>query len=288
MAVNPITNKQVVSKESINRAEQVSTRNSTQRQGNRAASVTPGIDYTKNYAITLKDVDTSIIAYIKNVLRPKIREANELVDVPVMYGNEERWVAVRKRGVIRDKNESLILPLIMLKRTSIGKNELSTQGFEHDLRLKYASITRNSKWSNDNRYDRFSVQTGKKPVTENIVTGVPDFSDINYEFVVWTAFIEQMNSLVEMFVANSNKYWGGANNYKFLSTIDSIEDATEMTIDSERIVKSTFNVTTRAYLLPEYINSTITDKVANSKKQITPSKVVFGFEGDATDEQVGK
>ena len=286
MAVNPITNKQVVSKESVNRAEQVSTRNSTQRQGNRAASVTPGIDYTKNYAITLKDVDTSIIKYIKNVLRPKISEANEMVDVPVMYGNEERWVSVRKNGVNRDKNGSLILPLIMLRRTSVNKNESLSQGFEHDIKTRYARVTRNSKWSKDNQYDRFSVLNGTKPVTENIVTSMPNFSDVTYEFILWTAYIEQMNSLVEIFVEHSNKYWGGSNNYKFLSTLDSIDDATEMTIDSERIVKSTFSVTTKAYLLPEYMNSTITNKVSTTQRELTPGKVVFGFEGDATAEQV--
>ena len=286
MAVNPITNKQVVSKESINRAEQVSTRNSTQRQGNRAASVTPGIDYTKNYAITLKDVDSSVMNYVKNVLRPKVSEANEVVNVPVMYGNEERWAAVRKRGVIRDKNDSLILPLIMLKRTSIGKNELSTQGFEHDIQMKYARVTRNSKWSKDNQYDRFSVLTGTKPVTENIITGMPNFSDVTYEFILWTSYIEQMNSLIELFVSHSNKYWGDGNDYKFLSTIDSVEDATEMTVDSERIVKSTFSVITKAYILPEYMNSTITNKVSTMKKELTPASVNFNFEGDATTEQI--
>ena len=65
MAVNKITNKQVVTKESINRADQISTRNTTQRQGNRAESVVPGLDYTKNYAITLKNVDSAIINFIK-------------------------------------------------------------------------------------------------------------------------------------------------------------------------------------------------------------------------------
>jgi hypothetical protein len=32
----------------------------------------------------------------------------------------------------------------------------------------------------------------------------------------------------------------------------------------------------------------VTNKVSNMKKQLTPSKVTFGFEGDATNEQVGK
>ena len=113
---------------------------------------------------------------------------------------------------------------------------------------------------------------------EQMITSMPDFSDITYEFILWTAFIEQMNPLIEMFVAQSNQYWGGANNYKFLSTIDSIEDATEITVDSERIIKSTFSVTTKAYLLPEYLNSTITNKISNMKKELTPGKVVFGME----------
>ena len=151
---------------------------------------------------------------------------------------------------------------------------------------KFVNVVRNSSWSKDNQYDRFSVLTGIKPVKENIVTGIPNFSDITYEFILWTAYIEQMNSLVELFVSHSNKYWGGGNDYKFLSTIESIEDATEMTVDSERVVKSTFSLVTKAYLLPEYMSSTITNKVVSAKRELTPGKVIFGFEGDATAEQV--
>ena len=288
MSVNRITNKQVVSKESVNRAEQVSTKNSTQRQGNRAASVIPGVDYTKNYAITLKDVDSSVLNHCKNVLKPKIRENNEMIPVTIMYANEERWNAVRKRGVLRDKNNSLILPLCVFKRTNISMNELSSIDYPHDFQNKYASVVRNSKWSKYNRYDRFSVQTGKQPLTENILTTMPNYRTLSYEFILWTTFIEQMNSLVELFVEETNKYWGSENDYKFACTIDSISDASEMTIDSERVVKSTFTVSTKAYLLPEYMNSTITNKVATMKKEVSPAKVTFGFEGDATTEQVTK
>ena len=47
-------------------------------------------------------------------MRPTIKEANEQIKVPIMYGNEERWVNARKRGAVRDVNGSLILPLIMV------------------------------------------------------------------------------------------------------------------------------------------------------------------------------
>ena len=74
---------------------------------------------------------------------------------------------------------------------------------------------------------------------------------------------------------------------KFLCTTDSITDASEMEQSGERFIKSTFSVMANAYLLPEYLNSVITNKVSNMKKQLTPSKITFGTEGDATDEQTG-
>ncbi len=287
MAVNKITNKQVVNKESLNRANQVSTKNTTIR-GNRETTIVPGNNFSKNYSITLKDVDTAIINHVNNVMKPRIREANETFKVPVMYGNEERWKAVRKRGVIRDKNGSLILPLIMLKRTEVARNDLSGQSYSHDIQNKHISVIRNASWSKDNQYDRFSVQTGTKPAYENIVTGMPTYSNITYEFILWTNFIEQMNSIVESFVDQSHTYWGDGTDMKFLCTIDSVTDTTEMSVDTERLHKSSFVLNTKAYLLPEYLNSVITNTISNVRKELTPSRIKFGFEGDASDKQVGK
>ena len=142
----------------------------TNANGNSRKSFMPGINYSENYAITLKDIDTAIMSHVKRVIKPKVKEANETVDVSVLYGNEERWVSARKRGVIRDKNGALILPLIMLKRTGMEKSTSIASSFEHDVKREHADIVRNSKWSKKNRYDRFAVQTGKKPITENLLT----------------------------------------------------------------------------------------------------------------------
>ena len=48
---------------------------------------------------------------------------------------------------------------------------------------------------NNNRYDRFSVLTGQKPVEEFVKTGMPDFVVCNYTIVMMTAYMEQMNDL---------------------------------------------------------------------------------------------
>jgi hypothetical protein len=95
-----------------------------------------------------------------------------------------------------------------------------------------------------------------------------------------------MNPLVETFMEQNNTYWGKNENYKFISTLDSISDASEMNQDGERFIKSTFSVTTKAYLLPEETNSAVMGKINQVQKRLTPSKVIFGTEGDATDEQI--
>ena len=279
MAIKPITNKQIVSGQQ-NRGKQTSTRNITNRSGNSRKSIVPGLDITKGYSVTLKDVDTAILSHVKKVMKPKIKEANETINVNVMYGNEERWKAVRKNNVLRDKQGTLILPLIMLKRTDIARNELSGQAFKHDVKREHIEVIRNSQWSKKNRYDRFSVLTGQKPQYENLVTGMPDFADITYEFVLWTNFIEQMNPLIEMFIEQGNKYWGNSEQYKFLSSIESITDASEMNQNGERFIKSTFSLKVGCYLLPEEINSVVTGKISNLQKKLTPSRVVFGTEID--------
>ena len=152
MAIKPITDKQLVDAGNVDRGKQTSQRNmNTRGGGNESQTVIPGTDLSKQYSITLKDIDTSIMSYVKNVIKPTVQEANERVKVTVMYGNEERWKAVRKRGILRDKNGSLILPLIMLKRTSVEKSD-AIPGYEHDIRRKYTEIVRKSGWSKDNRY----------------------------------------------------------------------------------------------------------------------------------------
>ena len=104
MAVKPITNKQVVNKQSVNREEQISTKNSTIRDSNPQKSYSPGLDYTKNFAVTLKDIDKSLISHIKNVMKIIVTDNGVTSDVPVLYANQERWADVRKNNILKDRN----------------------------------------------------------------------------------------------------------------------------------------------------------------------------------------
>ena len=287
MAVNRITNKQTLNRESVNRGTQVSTKDNRVR-GNREQSINPGKDFTKNFSVTLKDIDTSVMSHIKDVMKPKIREANEVIKVPVYYGNEERWKAFRKRGVLRDKNGSLILPLIMFRRTDVSFDDNMPMSFDHDVNGEFIKVARSNKWSKDNQYDRFSVQQGVQPVQEILFTGMPDHVVCTYSVVMMTNFIEQMNILNDLFLEHIGTYFGNSEQYKFLSTLDgSLSDASEMNQDGERLIKTEFGLSIKAYVIPEFTDN-VFGKSAEITKQLTPSKVTFGQESNATNQQVGK
>jgi len=277
MAVKPITNKQAVNTTAINRAEQKTFKDVNNRGGNRSSTVTPGIDITKNYAINIKDIDTSVMNHVKNVMSPQVSETGEQVKVPVLYGNEERWVSVRKRGVVRDKTGSLILPLIVLRRTDVAKNDGINQAFKHDVKGDHVNVVRTSKWSKHNRYSRFSVLQGENPVTEHLLTSPANFVNVTYDFVLWTNYMEQMNALVELFVEQNNTYWGSSEDYKFLCDIDSFSDASEMDVSGERFIKTTFTGVFNGYLLSEVTSNVIVNKKFDIKRSFSsPRKVVFG------------
>jgi hypothetical protein len=280
MAIKPITNKQIVSKESVDRANQLSTKDissrpNVSRSENASVSYSPGTDFTKNYAVTLEDVDTSIMGFIKEIIRPSVKENNEVFKVPVMYANQERWVSARKKGVLRDKNGAKILPLIMIKRTEVAKSTELPVGMEHDLNREHSDYIVGSTWSKTNRYDRFAVQTGAKPVTEYLVTTVPNYVNVTYEVVLWSNFIQQMNSLVESFIEFNNQYWGTGQERKFYSLVESISDASEMEQNGERFIKSNFSVMTKAYLLPEDYNSIVTNKISTLQQRRSPGTISF-------------
>ena len=73
--------------------------------------------------------------------------------------------------------------------------------------------------------------------------------NLNYGTIVWTPYIEEMNRIIE--IGNFPEgVLGEPNKFKFLSSIDSFEDLTEMG-DNERIIKTNFNMSFKGYLIQE-------------------------------------
>ena len=275
MAIKPVTNTNAPNESTINRGEQTSFRS---EKGNSKVVIKKGtgLNAGQGFSIGLKEIDTAVINHIRNIMKPVVRESNEIIKVPVMYGNEERWKSVRSRGVLRDKNGVIILPVIVIKRTSLTMNPDMPLSFVNDVRGKFISVVRSSNgWSKNNRYDRFSVLTGQKPVEEFVKTGMPDFVICSYSIVMMTSFMEQMNDLNTIMVEHLETYWGDQTSYKFLSALSGdISNEVQMESDGERLVRNELTLEIKGYMIPEFTDN-IFGKTAEAGRGYTPKKVVF-------------
>jgi hypothetical protein len=230
-------------------------------------------DEVKNVEVGLLDVDASIMYYFNNVIKPTVMEQGEEVKVPLMYANPERWAAIRRTGFMRDSKRQIITPVIAFRRTSMSKRtEIAVDKLDsNDPKLFY---TFEKKHSAQNRYNRFSADRGLIPQRELYNVAMPDYVTLNYECIIFTAYIEQMNKIIEKINWADGSYWGEPGKLKFQSNIESFEDSTEMS-EGERFIKTTFSLQLYGYLVPEAFN----DKL-NTQKYITPKKIDIVDETD--------
>jgi len=275
VAIKPITNEDAPNVSAVNRESQTSIRS---EKGNSKVVIKKpgGTNAGKGLSIGLKEIDTAVIKHIRNIMKPKVREQNETISVPILYGNEERWNSVKTRGALRDKNGTIILPIMVIKRTSVGFDEAMPMSFDNDVQGKFISVIRSSSgWSKNNRYDRFAVLTGQKPVQEFVKTGMPDFVVCNYSIVMMTSYIEQMNDLNGLWMEHLETYFGDPTTYRFLSALSGeISNEIEMESQGERMIKNEFNMTIKGYMIPEFTDNVL-GKTAELQRGYKPKKVSF-------------
>ena len=227
-------------------------------------------DYrTKKVSVNLKDIDSAIIYYLENVIKPSVEENGEHIKVPVLYGSVERWKAILRDGFLRDKKRQIITPVIVFKRSTININETIPQD-KLDANNPHLFYPIEKKYSQINRYDNLTTQIGVVSQREYYNVSFPDYITLSYNFIIWTSFIEQMNRIVERINYSDGAYWGNPEKMRFRSIVDSFDDATEIG-DTERLIRTNFNVTINGYLLSEKG----LDNKPTMNKFITPKKVSF-------------
>ena len=228
----------------------------------------------KTPSVTLMDMDSAIMFYFENVIKPSVKDNGENVKVPTMYASPERWKAIKRDGFMRDKKRQVITPVIAYRRTSIEKDEMIPQD-KLDANNPHLFYTFEKKFTQENRYDNMSTQIGLLPQREYYNVALPDYVTLTYDFIIWTSYIEQMNKIVERITYSDGAYWGDPDKLRFRSRVDSFTDATEVS-DVERLVRTNFSVTLRGYLLPEGNF----DHRSTTQKFLSPKKVIFGAEAD--------
>jgi hypothetical protein len=153
----------------------------------------------------------------------------------------------------------------MIRRTSIAKDESMPMQNRH---VSYQAIT---KYSKDNRYDRFSL-LGKatQPKYEVYKITMPEYVELNYDCMVWTTYTEHLNEVIEQ-LQYTGTYWGDKNGFKFRTSLGEFNVVNEVGEGTERINRIEFSLGVKAYLLPEKFDGEDTIKKSFSTKRIVVS-----------------
>ena len=119
------------------------------------------------------------------------------------------------------------------------------------------------------------------PVHEVYDVVMPDHMVFTYHFIIWTEYVEQMNTIVERINFETDDYWGDLRGLRFRTKIDSFSHTIELQVDQDRMVKTEFDLLVNGYLLPDVIDK-FQGKKNTTQKFFTPKKVVLGTEVVAT------
>ena len=247
MSTNPL-------KADLNRANQIKSDNGDLKQ-----------------SITLFDIDYAMITYLEDTVLPELDDNGKVLKIPVIYGNSERWKGARRDGIFRDNKGKIQLPLLMIRRTSITKDETMAMPNRH---VSYQGVT---KYSKDNRYDRFNL-LGKSvtPKYEIYKITMPDYVEVNYDCMCWTSYTEQLNQVIEQ-LNFASTYWGDKEKFKFRTSVGEFNVVNEVGEGTERINRVEFSLNVKAYLLPEKFDGENT-----IKKSMSTKRVVVATETDVT------
>jgi len=244
---------------------------------NRGNDVSTKGDRVKDVSIGLIDIDTSIIKYIENKIKPSVMQDGNRIQVPVMYGFPERWQTIQEKGFLREYSGRFIAPVIVLKRDSLEANR--TLGTKIDANKPQNLHVFKSGYTKKNQYDNFTALSNRIPVEEFRLVVMPEYVTLKYSAVVFTNHLEQNNKIIEALQYAANTYWGEEGRFQFRANISSFTTSTEYSVGQDRTTRTNFDITLNGYIIPDTVNRDI----SHPKKFLSKAQLIFNLETDVTD-----
>ena len=245
-----------------------STKNQTGKTFNRSTKISAKKDTVKPFSIGIQDLDEAVFYYFNEVIKPFVYQNGERRSVPVIYGSPERWKSFQRDGYYRDRDGAVMLPILVLRRDTITKDRSTYNKLDANQPNLYGTFGKG--FNPKNAYSNFNVLNNRKPVKQFQTIAVPDFVTLQYSCIIQTYYMEQLNKVIESVEYASDSYWGDPERFKFKATIDSFTTATELTAGKDRLVKGTFNINLRGYIIPDVLQKDLNSiKKYNTKSKVT-------------------
>lgn len=247
-------------------------------RGNELASSTNSAE-ADNLSVGLETIDDAIKYYFENKIRPSVIMNGERLNVPIMYATPESWDSIQKNGMYRDKNGRILSPLIVFKRSGLDIDK--SKGSKLDGNMIHNFHLFKTKYNRKNQYTPFGRIGNVSENEEYKLIAVPDYVTVSYNCVLITDYIEQNNKIIEDINFVSDAYWGEPNKFNFKANIQNYQQAIDISLGDDRVVKTTFTLVINGYL----INNNLIRQMAGAKKFYSKSTVSFGLEVGTTDKE---
>ena len=242
----------------FNRSEKISLKNSNSKQ----------------LSVGLEDIDSAIFYYFNEVIKPHVIQNGEKISVPIIYSSPERWKSFQKDGYYRDKNGGIMLPIIAIYKNLITKDRTVANKLDANSPNLYHSVQ--SSYNARNSYSNFNILNNRIPVKQYNLTAMPSYLTIEYNCIIQTYYVDQMNKLIEAIEYASDSYWGDPERFKFRAFIDNFTPSVELVAEQKRSAKTTFTIRLRGYILPDTIQKDLNsiNRINSKAKIIIDTEIV--------------
>jgi len=237
----------------------------------------------------IEDVDRAFFDLFDKVLPlfyKTTKENDEIRKIPVVFATGERFVAASKKSPIRDKNNSLILPIISIARTGMEQDSTKGNGTSdhyNEMVIKkritnedqlYQAIKNTHGFNNNegpgsgskiNKIKDYYSETGRllnpdlnSGLYEVIVIPTPKYFTLKYEVNFWAQFTNQLNDMLSVLLGsyiqpgNRTIKIATKKGYWFVAHFDaSISSGNNFDSfsDEERLVRATISAEVPGYLI---------------------------------------
>lgn len=75
-------------------------------------------------SVGVEDVDRSVFKLFEDRIRLQVTSKNNTVKVPTFFSGRERFAIAKKNRLLRDRNNTLILPLVSIRRASVEQSKM--------------------------------------------------------------------------------------------------------------------------------------------------------------------
>ena len=180
------------------------------------------------YSSTIENIDKAMLNYIDERLNISVETNDGSKKVPVLWVTAERAYQIKHNKDLRDKEETLILPLITVDRKAIEKNPNSEYAIPaanipevrdamggaitigRRIYQKKTAEFQNALAKRRFGYSTWPAQKPDKTVYKTISIPFPTWVAVNYQISLRSEYQQQMNTMITRF-ANQ----GGLNRMPF-------------------------------------------------------------------------